>query len=71
VGFLCSLSPFRQLCEERGERVIDHPVVPFGSRDGRIWDSDAILDNGKLEDLVRLALKRLNVSYLTILSRLV
>lgn len=27
--------------------------------------------NGKLEDLVRLALKRLNVSYLTILSRLV
>jgi len=28
-------------------------------------------DNGKLEDLVRLALKRLNVSYLTILSRLV
>jgi len=35
------------------------------------WDSNAILDNGKLEDLVRLALKRLNVSYLTILSRLV
>lgn len=28
-------------------------------------------DNGKLEDLVRLALKRLNISYLTILSRLV
>ena len=35
------------------------------------WDSNAILDNEKLEDLVRLALKRLNVSYLTILSRLV
>lgn len=35
------------------------------------WDSDAILNNGKLEDLVRLALKRLNVSYLTISSHLV
>jgi hypothetical protein len=32
---------------------------------------DAIRINGKPEDLVRLALKRLNVSYLTISSRLV
>lgn len=40
--------------------------VPLRAESRR--DSDG---NGKQEDLVRLALKRLNVSYLTILSRLV
>lgn len=65
-----SLSPFAVFArgEEKESRIVP-PVTPFHAKVE--WDSDAILDNGKLEDLVRLALKRLNVSYLTILSRLV
>lgn len=43
----------------------------FGLSSRYARNPDAIRVNGKLEDLVRLALKRLNVSYLTILSRLV
>lgn len=70
-GFLASfLSPLADLARGERKEVAD----PFGALSVRAkveWDSDAILDNGKLEDLVRLALKRLNVSYLTILSRLV
>lgn len=50
------LSTFRALCRCR-------------AFDGENGDSGAISGNGKLENLVRLALKRLNVSYLTISSR--
>lgn len=68
-GFTRSLSPFVSL---RGERRESRSFRrPFSSHGGRMGIRTRFLDNGKLEDLVRLALKRLNVSYLTILSRLV
>lgn len=69
VGFSRSLSPLADLARGEERESVSLPRRPFSSREE--WDSDAILDNGKLENLVRLALKRLNVSYLTILSRLV
>lgn len=57
------------LCEGRGGRV-KIPGALF-DREGRMGFGRDSMDNRKLEDLVRLALKRLNVSYLTIMSRLV
>ena len=66
VLFLHSL-----LCEGKERERIETLSGALSVRVKVEWDSNAILDNGKLEDLVRLALKRLNVSYLTILSRLV
>lgn len=68
-GFSRSLSLLADLARGEEKEPWVSPRRPFSSREE--WDSDAILDNGKLENLVRLALKRLNVSYLTILSRLV
>lgn len=70
-GILTFSFSARQLCEVGGERAERGFPGTLSVRAKVEWDSDAILDNGKLEDLVRLALKRLNVSYLTILSRLV
>lgn len=71
-GFSRSLSPLADCARGGGERrAEENPPAPFQFGAKVEWDSDAILDNVKLEDLVRLALKRLNVSYLTILSRLV
>lgn len=62
---------FRRLCVGERRKSRSLPLAPFqfarrlnGTRT-RFWIT------GKQEDLVRLALKRLNVSYLTILSRLV
>lgn len=73
-GFSRSLSPFADPVRGEGrerERVGTLPPATLSVCVKVERDSNAILDNGKLEDLVRLALKRLNVSYLTILSRLV
>lgn len=56
----------------RARPLPNFPRTPFSSRvPRRNMDFGRDSNNGKLEDLVRLALKRLNVSYLTILSRLV
>jgi len=56
---------------DRAETKSSDDSLDFETNSSRIWISDATRTMGKLEDLVRLALKRLNVSYLTILSRLV
>lgn len=64
-----SLSSFATLWRER--RKSENPRRSFWSREGRMGFGRDSMDNRKLEDLVRLALKRLNVSYLTIMSRLV
>lgn len=73
-GILTFSFSVRRPCERREERERESgPSLrqPLSVCVKVERDSNAILDNGKLEDLVRLALKRLNVSYLTILSRLV
>lgn len=78
--FSLVLSPFtvkeegreraRDSFSDRKTKSSDDPLY-FETNSSRIWISGATRMMGKLEDLVRLALKRLNVSYLTILSRLV